>query len=75
MSESVTGPLAMGRPLLPKDVTCRGLVRRGPWVKETGKPPVRGQMAFTIAQYLSKGWGIGAKQLVQAHRLMGGASG
>ena len=41
------------------------------WAKETyNLQPWQRQIAFTIGQYLSKGWDISAKQAAQAHRLM-----
>jgi hypothetical protein len=41
------------------------------WAKETSNlQPWQRQIAFTIGQYLNKGWDISAKQAAQAHRLM-----
>jgi len=41
------------------------------WAKETHNlQPWQRQIAFTIGQYLSKGWDISAKQAAQASRLM-----
>lgn len=41
------------------------------WAKETHNlQPWQRQIAFTIGQYLSKGWSISAKQATQAQRLM-----
>ena len=41
------------------------------WAKETHNlQPWQRQIAFTIGQYLSKGWDISAKQATQARRLM-----
>ncbi len=41
------------------------------WAKETyNLQPWQRQIAFTIGQYLSKGWDVSAKQAAQAHRLM-----
>jgi AIPR protein/Abortive infection phage resistance protein N-terminal domain len=41
------------------------------WAKETHNlQPWQRQLAFTIGQYLSRGWEISAKQAAQAHRLM-----